>query len=317
MVALYTAMKTPVTRASVRELPVSDNAPLPNEFLIFAPGDNPSTQGPALWDATAAAAVMKLAAERGQVEYPIDLEHRSLDKSAVALTTNATNAQGWFRLAVRNGALWAVNVRWTPEGEQRLRSRSQRYTSPAFFWLDQPLGRVGEIINVALVSMPATNDQAALVAASRTGGRARVPVNADTRAKAAVLLGRLGSKTSTVIHARVPLAVANELRARARAIGVSPGALLRALATEAKATKKDRARLLELLRLPATADDATIVATVNQLLSDTGEPPPAPDGGATQGNADAPPAPGITPRARLSHERFARLNPHLPKRKTK
>jgi hypothetical protein len=304
------AIPKPVTRRAVQALPEGDA--LPTEFLIFAPGDNPSTQGPATWDATAAAAVMAKAAERGQVDFPIDLEHRSLDSKATALTKDATDAQGWFKLAVRNGALWAVDVRWTPEGAERLRAKKQRYTSPAFYWLDEPNGRVGEVINVGLVSMPATHDLPALVAASR-GGAGKVPVNEATKKAATKLLAQLGRKSSTVLAVRLSNVAAAELRRRAANVGVTPGALLRALATEAK-TPKDRARLLDLLGLPVDADDAAIRAAVNQLLLDTGEdtgaPPPAAGVGATGGNADAPPADAMG-RARKSLARLRRLNPQL------
>jgi phage I-like protein len=175
----------------------SDNA-LPSEFAIFTPGDNPSTKGPAIWDVQAADSVMSFVRERGRVDYMIDLEHRSLDAGAVALSSDAADAMGWFNVEMRGLELWAVNVRWTPEGERRLRAKLQRYTSPAFYWLDAENGRVGEIINVALVSMPATHDQAALVAASRdklrvtlAPSKARLPVDERTRTLAARALERI------------------------------------------------------------------------------------------------------------------------------
>lgn len=147
---------------------VVDGDTLPTEFLIFAPGDNPSTKGPAIWDEESAASVMTFVRERGRVDYMIDLEHRSLDATATRLTKDAADAMGWFNIELRGLELWATNVRWTPEGAERLRAKKQRYTSPAFYWLaDEENGRVGEVINVALVSMPATHDQPALVAAAR------------------------------------------------------------------------------------------------------------------------------------------------------
>jgi hypothetical protein len=286
------ATPTPVTRRAVHALPEGDA--LPTEFLLFAPGDNPSTQGPAIWDATAAAAVLARAKERGSVEYPIDLEHRSLDKGAVALTKDATDAMGWFRLAVRDGALWAVNVRFTPEGAERLRAKKQRYTSPAFYWLDEPNGRVGEVINVALVAMPATNNQQALVAASRGTAR-KVPVNDATKKAAAKLLadiadGKLAAKNSRVLAARVSLGTARALERHARTLGMTPGAVLRGM-VERAAKPKDRKRLTDLLGLPADATDAEITTAVTDLIaatSDTAGAPPA-AAGATGGAADAPP----------------------------
>lgn len=175
---------------------VVDGDTLPAEFMIFSPGDNPSTKGPAIWDESAAASVMTFVRERGRVDYMIDLEHRSLDHTATRLTKDAADAMGWFNIELRGLELWAVNVRWTPEGAERLRAKKQRYTSPAFYWLgDEENGRVGEIINVALVSMPATHDQPALVAASRlarVAGQAKGRnVSALTRALAQRALRRL------------------------------------------------------------------------------------------------------------------------------
>src|SRR5690606_10266447 len=91
----------------------------------------------------------------------LDLEHRSLDLR----TADATDAMGWFKLAVVNGELWATGVTWTSEGSRRLSNKLQRYISPAFYVDDD--NRVTEIINCALVSMPATKHTPALIAASR------------------------------------------------------------------------------------------------------------------------------------------------------
>jgi hypothetical protein len=66
---------------------------------------------------------------------------------------------------MRNGELWAVDVTWTPDGERRLREKTQRYISP-LFRRDKKTGRILRLLNVALVSMPATNDAQPLVAAS-------------------------------------------------------------------------------------------------------------------------------------------------------
>lgn len=144
---------------------IDAGAELPAEFVLFKAGSNDSTKGPAVWDAKAAELVMARAAERAGVRYPIDLEHRSLDDTARSLTKDATDAMGYFDLAVRGGDLWAVNVQWNEEGAERLRSKRQVYFSPAFYTDEDE--RVIEVINVALTSMPATHGLAPLVAASR------------------------------------------------------------------------------------------------------------------------------------------------------
>lgn len=147
-----------------RALAVGAEDSLPTEFLIFSPGDNLSTKGSTLFDDTAAKAVMSVYTTCG-VDLPIDLEHDSTYEERRAQRSDAADARGWFQLEVRDGALWAVNVTWTPDGAERLRSKKQRYISPYFAYDDD--GRVVELINVALCAQPATLHARPLVAASR------------------------------------------------------------------------------------------------------------------------------------------------------
>jgi hypothetical protein len=147
---------------------VAEDAPLPERFRMFRAGVNETTKGPLLFDEQAAAAVMA-AFERGGVDLMIDLAHDSLDPAAHAARDDADDARGWFRLAVEHGELWASSVTWTADGERRLRSRTQRYVSPAVLLEETEGGapRVVEVVNCALCSMPATLDAMPLVA-SRT-----------------------------------------------------------------------------------------------------------------------------------------------------
>lgn len=138
--------------------------PLPTEFILFKPGANDSSKGTTLFDDVAAASVMSAYGKWG-VDLMIDVDHASLDMFAVEQRRDAGDAVGWFNLEVRDGALWAVNVRWNPEGERQLRDKLRRYISPAFF--TDEFSRVTELINIALVAMPATFGAQPLVAASR------------------------------------------------------------------------------------------------------------------------------------------------------
>jgi phage I-like protein len=63
------------------------------------------------------------------------------------------------------GELWAVNVKWTPDGERRIREKTQRYVSPAFH-ADKDTGRIVQLVNIAMVAMPGTHSAPALVAAT-------------------------------------------------------------------------------------------------------------------------------------------------------
>src|SRR5690606_21758833 len=76
----------------------------------------------------------------------------------------AGKAAGWFELEVRNGELWAVNVRWTPPAAEALRRKEWRFMSPAFSTDDE--GRITSLLNVALTNLPATRRLEPLMAAS-------------------------------------------------------------------------------------------------------------------------------------------------------
>lgn len=140
---------------------------LPREFRLFVHGLNDTEKGTFLFDEQAAQSVMENAARWG-VDYAIDLEHQMLDGACADPT--ARDARGWFRLELRpDGSLWAVDVRWTADGEARLLQKRQRYISPAALF-DPETMRITEVLNAALVSMPATRNAPALVAASKGSG---------------------------------------------------------------------------------------------------------------------------------------------------
>ena len=137
----------------------------PSEFRIFRAGLNENANGaPILFDETAAASVLAHQTKRG-LESMIDLEHLSLDDTAPNYTPDA---RGWCRFEVRrDGAggpeLWAVDVKWTPDGARRLAERTQRYISPVFFYDSD--NRPTRLLNVALCAMPALDNLEPLVAA--------------------------------------------------------------------------------------------------------------------------------------------------------
>ncbi len=168
-----------------------DGDALPSEFRLFKAGANHTTKGVFLFDTKAAELVMA-AAEAWGVDYAIDLEHLALDSDARAFDPDA---RGWFSLAVRNGELWAVNVRWTPDGARRLSEKTQRYISPAFA-VDEE-NRVIEIVNVALVAMPATHGTPALVAANR--GPRMSKITEAARALAPVLQAKLSIASANLV----------------------------------------------------------------------------------------------------------------------
>lgn len=151
-------------RIAKLSVPVT-GAALPTEFRLFKAGPNPTAKGTFLFDEEAAAAVMAEYEAHG-VDLAIDLEHQMLDGEGSPDPT-ARDARGWCRLALRNGELWAVAVKWTPDGALRLAERRQRYVSPAFE-IDPGTQRIIKVVNVAITSTPATFQTPALVAASRS-----------------------------------------------------------------------------------------------------------------------------------------------------
>lgn len=133
----------------------------PREFRIFVRGWNDTEHGRFLFDDAAASAVMASYQKHG-VDRMIDLEHLSLDTESKSFDPDA---RGWCRLDLRNGELWAVDVSWTPDGERRLREKTQRYVSPVFD-VDLESKRITKVFNIAITAMPATHGTPHLVAAS-------------------------------------------------------------------------------------------------------------------------------------------------------
>lgn len=165
----------------------------PTEFRLFRAGVNSTQKGDFIFDEQSAATVLAAWREWG-VDLMIDLDHLSLDIDC-SPRTDAGDARGWFGLELRGGELWAVNVRWTPDGERRLREKSQRYVSPAFR-VDED-ERVVEILNCAITATPATNDAAPLVAASKRSKRdPRMPAIAEALAIAISLARRTRARTT-------------------------------------------------------------------------------------------------------------------------
>lgn len=144
-----------------------DGEALPTEFRLFQSGWNNTENGKYLFDPTAAASVMK-AYQAWGVDLAIDLEHQMLNVEDGAPDPTARDARGWCKLELRGGELWAVDVKWTPDGAARLTNKTQRYVSPAFE-ADPKTKRVSKMLNIAITAMPATHNTPALVAASARG----------------------------------------------------------------------------------------------------------------------------------------------------
>jgi phage I-like protein len=133
----------------------------PKEFCLFTFGTNETLKGDFILTRPGAQEVMMRYREHG-VDLMLDYEHHSLDPDA---TPEQKKASGWGQLELRADGLHLVNIKWTPKATEYLKSAEFRYLSPAFNVNDE--NEIVELINVALTNLPATHDQAPLVAASR------------------------------------------------------------------------------------------------------------------------------------------------------
>jgi len=197
--------KQPLAKFARTELTgTSAASPLPTEFKLFSFGTNKTLHGEFVFDAQSAADVMNEFKRRG-VDMVIDLNHDSLDRDKRLLRADSADAMGWFVPEVRpDGSLWATAVRWSSEGERRLRGRLQRFTSPAAHY-DPATMRVVSLVNCALCSDPATFGNAPLLAASAgsktTMVGARVP--GEMKRKLALVAERRGMNVSHLIKLAV------------------------------------------------------------------------------------------------------------------
>lgn len=141
------------------------------EVRLFARGVNTSTQGPWLFDDAAAKSVMSHYRRHGS-EVMIDYEHLSLDADCPNYDPRAV---GWCNLELRNGELYATNIRWTARGKQLVENREARFFSPTF--THDKEGRAVRLINIALTALPATDGIQALIAASQ---RKTLSMNKET-----------------------------------------------------------------------------------------------------------------------------------------
>jgi phage I-like protein len=129
-------------------------APL-TEFRLFRAGQNATSKGVFLFDAQAAADTVAAFADQGN-DLPLDYDHAMADPFS---GPRDRVAAGWFKLDVRNGELWAVDVRYTPQAAKALADREWRYTSPYFLTSGEaPNRRITRVINAALTNLPATKN---------------------------------------------------------------------------------------------------------------------------------------------------------------
>lgn len=119
----------------------------PRAFRLFRYGANDSTKGSFLFDEVAAEKVMQQDASYGNLR-SADYEHQALAQPAVQAP-----AAAWYRLALKEDGLYAVDIEWTPRAFEYLVAKEYRYFSPAFFY-EKDTGRVVDYFNFALTNTP-------------------------------------------------------------------------------------------------------------------------------------------------------------------
>lgn len=117
-----------------------------------------------MFDEAAAKSVMAEYEAHG-IDIPLDYDHAMLGTDRAVDPAQAGKAAGWFNLEVRDGELWAVNVRWTEPAAEALRRKEWRFMSPAFQTDEK--GHILSLLNVAITNLPATRQLTPLMAASR------------------------------------------------------------------------------------------------------------------------------------------------------
>lgn len=160
---MSTTRRTATVSASGNDVERPAPGAAPTAFRIWRRGANPTDHGPTVFSDRSAELLMEQQAERGN-RFPIDVDHLSLkDDTPIELR----GAVGWFSIDVRNGDLWAVDVKWTPDIAAAIARGEWRYHSPAYDQ-DKQTNEVVSLINLAITNLPATHGVTS-IAANRNG----------------------------------------------------------------------------------------------------------------------------------------------------
>lgn len=146
-------------------------------------------------------------------ELMVDYDHQAVFGAQPGVGGRA-EAAGWIKqLEARDDGIYGL-VQWTAEAAAKIEARAYRYLSPLFTHTGKTSGRVGKLLNVGLVNMPAL-DLAAVAASSLFTEKEPEDMNAIARA-----LGLADGASEAAI-----LAALNERHGKvAAAVGLKPDA---------------------------------------------------------------------------------------------
>lgn len=254
---------------------VMEEQSIPTELLLFNAGLTYTSKGTYLYDQLAQISVeTKLKEHVLDGKCPIDYGHAMVGWNGGP----DQKAAGWFTPEVRDGALWATKIEWTPDALKALSDKEWRYWSPAFYcdyeevsYEDQVCCRITELTNVALTNLPATKKQKPIIASS-------IEVNSDVRQKqepimSSEILKLLGSDIKTEAAGCVAL---SQLQTERSALKVENEALITALSAKNFHEALNAATSLKtkLDGLAASSEKNEKDALIAKLSSD-GKLPPA------------------------------------------
>jgi phage I-like protein len=174
-----------------RPIALNEGAEPVDAFCLFTAGEIDTLKGKFLFDDVAARDVMNAYADYGN-ELPIDYDHAMADPMC---GPQERIAAGWFNLEVREGALWAVNVRWTPRAAKALGDREWRYMSPWFLATSDPR-RITRVLNCALTNTPATKHLTPIAASQSVTDTPRDAAQENDTMKQLLIALGLGAEAS-------------------------------------------------------------------------------------------------------------------------
>ncbi len=132
----------------------------PGEFRVFARGKNETVKGDIVLSDRSIASIQAKEKDSGRDLVPFDYGHAQV---GFVQGHEQARAAGWAKLDFRDDGLWVKDISWTPTAHKALSSREYRYFSPAIE-IDTKTREVLSVTNIALTNLPATKNQAPLVA---------------------------------------------------------------------------------------------------------------------------------------------------------
>ncbi len=134
----------------------------PTEFRVFAPGDYVTTHRTTVFTEQSAALIMAAWKDYGN-PLSFDYGHSFFEEESRRDPADQYKSAGLFKLEVRQGELWATDIKWTPTAKKGIEDGDYPFTSPAFTY-DEETGEITGLLNIALTATPATKSMKPLCA---------------------------------------------------------------------------------------------------------------------------------------------------------